>query len=140
MQRAVARAPGVSAGAIGGLHGIATARRLLAMALAVIGITAVAAFGTHYWKVGRFLVATDDAYVQADSITIAPRIAGYIAEVAVSDNQAAIAGQLLARIDDRDLRTALDQATAGRRTAENNIANIAAQLETQQAAIDEAAA
>ncbi len=75
-----------------------------------------------------------------NSITIAPRVAGYIAHVAVTDNQTVKAGQVLARIDDRDLRTALDQAQADRATAENNVANLGAQLDMQQAAIAEASA
>ena len=78
--------------------------------------------------------------MQADSITIAPRVAGYIAEVLVTDNQPVKSGQVLARIDDRDLRTALDQAIADRAAAESRIANIAAQLDLQQSVIGEAKA
>ena len=48
----------------------------------------------------------------ADTIIIAPRVAGYIAEVPVGDNQPVKAGQVLARIDDRDLLAALDQAVS----------------------------
>ena len=90
-----------------------------------IGLAAAATYGVHYWQVGRFEIATDDAYVRADSIIIAPRVAGYIAEVLVNDNQPVKAGQVLARIDDRDLRTALDQASADREAAEHKVANLA---------------
>ena len=44
------------------------------LALAVSGQLAKA-----YWTVGRFEVSTDDAYVQADNTTIAPKVSGYIA-------------------------------------------------------------
>ena len=54
------------------------------------------------------MVDTDDAYVQADNTLIAPRVSGYISEVLVADNQAVKAGQVLARIDDRDYQTALE--------------------------------
>ncbi len=47
-----------------------------------------AAFGTYWVKTGRFLESTDDAYVQADFTTIAPKVSGYIADVLVEDNQA----------------------------------------------------
>jgi membrane fusion protein (multidrug efflux system) len=140
MSEAIVRAPGVDTGLTGRVRRFTTARRLLVVLLTILGIAAAATFGTYYWRIGRFLVETDDAYVQADSITIAPRVAGYIAQVAVSDNQRVRAGQVLARIDDRDLRTALAQATADRGTAESNVANIAAQLDMQQTVIDEAAA
>ena len=68
--------------------------------------------GWRYWTVGRFEVSTDDAYVKADSTTIAPKISGYIAAVPVGDNEPVKAGQVLARIDDRDFKVALEQAKA----------------------------
>ena len=64
-----------------------------------LGLALVAALGFaggrgyDYWKVGRFLQSTDDAYVQADYTTVAPKVSGYIAEVLVSDNEPVKAGQ-----------------------------------------------
>jgi membrane fusion protein (multidrug efflux system) len=69
-------------------------------------------FGGNYWTVGRFKVSTDDAYVQADNSTVAPKVSGYLDAVLVQDNQPVKAGQALAHIDDRDFRAALDQARA----------------------------
>ena len=117
-----------------------TVKRALAALARALGLVAAATFGVRYWEVGRFQVETDDAYVQADFIIIAPRVPGYIAEVLVDDNQPVKAGQVLARIDDRDLRTALDQAVADREAAGHKVANLAAQLQLQQSLIDEAAA
>jgi membrane fusion protein (multidrug efflux system) len=113
---------------------------LLLGAVAVLGIAAAAQFGLQYWRVGRFMVSTDDAYVQADSTAIAPRVSGYIDQVLVADNQNVKAGQVLARIDDRDFQTALRIASADRLTAETEIANIDAQLGLQQSNIDQASA
>ncbi|HEX9488926.1 MAG TPA: HlyD family secretion protein [Stellaceae bacterium] len=104
------------------------------------GAAAVAGFGFHYWSVGRFLQSTDDAYVQADYTTIAPKVSGYIAEVPVEDNEPVKAGQVLARIDDRDLRTALDQAKADVANAEAEIGNLDAQIQLQQSLIAQAGA
>ena len=73
-------------------------------ALAVIGLVAMAYYGTTYWRTGRFLVATDDAYVAADNTLIAPRVSGYVSQVLVADNQPVKAGQVLARIDDQDFQ------------------------------------
>src|SRR5271166_694898 len=139
MSGVIRQAQGIAEGRIGGRR-LVTLKRALAALAAGLGISLAAALGVQYWQVGRFQVATDDAYVQADSIIIAPRVAGYIAEVPVGDNQPVKAGQVLARIDDRDLRAALDQAVADRTGAENRIANIAAQLDLQQSVIDEAGA
>ena len=67
---------------------------------------------------GRFEVVTDDAYVKADSTTIAPRCSGHIAAVLVSDNEYVKTGQILARIDDRDFKAAREQARADVESAE----------------------
>jgi membrane fusion protein (multidrug efflux system) len=107
--------------------------------LAVLGLAIATQYGVEYWRTGRFMVSTDDAYVQADNTLIAPRISGYISEVLVADNQVVKAGQVLARIDDRDFQNALHQATADRETAESEIRSIDAQLQLQQSTIDEAA-
>ncbi len=140
MSGVIERAPGIDAGQglIGRRH--LTLRQALLGIAGAVGLAAAAAYGAHYWQVGRFLVETDDAYVQADSIVIAPRVAGYIGEVLVNDNQPVKAGQVLARIDDRDLRTALDQAAADRQAAEHKVANLDAQLRLQQSLISEAEA
>jgi membrane fusion protein, multidrug efflux system len=48
--------------------------------------------------------------VQAHSVLISPKVSGYLSEAPVDDNQVVTAGQVFARIDPRDYRTALDQA------------------------------
>ena len=75
MSGVIRQAQGIAAGSIGGRRFL-TLKRALAALAAGLGISLVAAFGAQYWEVGRFQVATDDAYVQADSIIIAPRVAG----------------------------------------------------------------
>jgi membrane fusion protein (multidrug efflux system) len=107
-------------------------------AVAVLGLAAGAHYGTEYWRTGRFMVSTDDAYVQADTTLIAPRVSGYISQVLVTDNQAVTAGQILARIDDQDYQTALRQAIADRETAESEIRSIDAQLILQNSTIEQA--
>ncbi|MFZ1990122.1 MAG: HlyD family secretion protein [Alphaproteobacteria bacterium] len=108
--------------------------------LAGLGVLAVggAAYGVHWFQTGRYLQGTDNAYVKADTTTIAPRVSGYIGAVLVGDNESVKAGEVLARIDDRDLKTALAQAQADVASAQNGIANLDAQLSLQQALIDQA--
>ncbi|CAH1659594.1 Membrane fusion protein (Multidrug efflux system) [Chelatococcus asaccharovorans] len=106
--------------------------------LAVLGGTIV--WGVNYWTTGRFLVATDDAYVQADVITISPQVQGYVSQVLVDDNAHVRAGQLLATIDDRPFLAALDQAKAAVAEARADIADIEATLDQQASAIAEASA
>ena len=97
-------------------------------------------YGYNYWTVGRFLVSTDDAYVTADASAVAPKVPGYISEILVEDNQAVKAGQVLARIDDRDYRAALDGAKADLAAAMASVRNFDAEIALQHAQIDEAKA
>ena len=78
----------------------------------VLAVASAADFGYSYLTTGRYLESTDDAYVKADSTIVSPKVSGYLAEVLVGDNEPVKAGQLLARIDDRDFKTAFDQAHA----------------------------
>jgi len=114
-------------------------RAALALALA-LGIAAAADFGYGYLTTGRYLESTDDAYVKADSTIVAPRVSGYIADVLVADNQKVEAGQLLARIDDRDFRTALSQAHADVAASEAAVRNLDAQITLQQPVIEQGTA
>src|ERR1700720_2177580 len=73
-------------------------RSLIRQAALILALLAGAAAGGYYvyqyWTIGRYLESTDDAYVKADYTTIAPKVAGYIAEVLVQDNQRVTAGQV----------------------------------------------
>jgi membrane fusion protein (multidrug efflux system) len=100
-------------------------------------IAAAAYYGEQYWTIGRFLESTDDAYVKADFTIIAPKVAGYITDVVVQDNEAVKAGQVLARIDDRDFKTALDQSRADVAAAEATIRHLDAEIALQQSVIDQ---
>lgn len=60
----------------------------------------------------KTVVTTNDAYVTVHYATIAPRVSGQIASVAVNDNQLVHRGQLLATLDDRDYQASLDRADA----------------------------
>ena len=115
-------------------------RKLLMAGAAVAALAGAGWYGFDYWTVGRYLVSTDDAYVKADNTTVAPKISGYLHEVLVGDNERVRAGQVLARIDERDFNVALDQAKADVAAAHAAIASKQAQLGVQQAVIDAARA
>ena len=118
-------------------------RAIKRAALVVAGALAVAGavdFGHYYRTTGRYLETTDDAYVKADSTIIAPRVSGYISEVLVADNEKVEAGHLLARIDDRDFRTALKQAQADVAASEAAVKNLDTQIDLQEPLIQQQAA
>jgi membrane fusion protein, multidrug efflux system len=114
-------------------------RKLLLVGASVLALAGAGHFGWDYWTVGRFQVSTDDAY-KADSTTIAPKVSGYIASVLVGDNEPVKTGQVLAKIDDRDFRVALEQANANRTAAKAAVATKLAAITAQQSAIDAAQA
>ncbi len=97
-------------------------------------------YGWHWWTVGRFLETTEDAYLQADKVTVAPRIAGHVAEVLVGDNQPVKAGDVVARLDDREYRIALRQAQADVEKNRAQLIGTAAAILQQQAQVASARA
>jgi membrane fusion protein, multidrug efflux system len=94
-----------------------------------------AAGGYLYWDYAEHFESTDDAFIAARQFAIAPKVSGYVTAVPVTDNQHINAGDVIARIDDRDYRIALDQAQAQVASAQASIQNIDAQLKVQQAQI-----
>ena len=115
-------------------------RRVLIGGAGLAAVALGAYYGWYYWTVGRFQVSTDDADVQADTIAIAPKVSGYLSAVLVGDNEPVKAGQVLARIDDRDYKVALQQADADVAAAQAAIASKQAAIETQGSVIDAAKA
>jgi membrane fusion protein (multidrug efflux system) len=116
-----------------------TARRLL-LAAGLVALLGAAAWGARWWTVGRFIESTDDAYLQADSMTVAPKISGYVAEVFVGDNQTVAAGQPLLRLDSRQYEAALEQANATVAARHADVVRGEAGLAQQQASIVQARA
>ena len=117
------------------------ALRQLAIAGAVPLVALTAAwYGHQWWTVGRFIESTNDAYVGGDITVIAPKVAGFISAVAVTDNQAVHAGDLLLKLDDRDYRAALDRATAAVAAQQAALAYLDASRRLQEAMVAEATA
>jgi membrane fusion protein, multidrug efflux system len=112
--------------------------------LLTLAVPAAAAFAVagaaYYWSFARFIVSTDDAYVQADSTLVASRVSGYVAEVLIEDHQSVKSGQVLARLDDRDFRAALDQSRAEVQASQAEVGDLQAQLAQQLALIARARA
>jgi len=77
---------------------------------------------------------------QIPSTPIAPHIAGFVAEIAVTDNQLVHAGQLLIRLDDRDVRAAADHAEAILLQRTGALASLRARSTLQQSTIEQAVA
>ena len=113
-------------------------KHLLGVAAGLAVAAGAAWYGWSWWTVGRFIETTDDAYVGGEITVIAPKVAGFIERVAVTDNQRVHAGDLLIKLDDRDYRAQLARATAAVDAEEAALANLAAKRRLQEALIDHA--
>ena len=110
-------------------------RRPVVSAIGALLLASAIAGGYLYLDDANHFESTDDAFIAARQSTLAPKVSGYITAVPVTDNEHVAAGAVIARIDDRDYRTALAQADAQVAAAHASIENIDAQLDVQQAQI-----
>ncbi|MCL6746504.1 HlyD family secretion protein [Kosakonia sp. R1.Fl] len=93
----------------------------------VVGVMVIVAL--VWWFLTRNEETTDDAFTDGDAVTIAPKVAGYVTELRVKDNQRVKKGDLLVTIDPRD-------ATAQRDQAQAQLGLAIAQLHQAQAQLD----
>ena len=91
-------------------------RRPIATVFGLLFLAVAGGAGYLYLDDAAHFESTDDAFIAARQFSVAPQVAGYITAVPVTDNEHVAAGQVIARIDDRDLpRRARTGRGAGRR-------------------------
>jgi len=88
----------------------------------VLAVAGVAVLALGYYLYSRGNVTTDDAFVDGRIHPITPRVAGYVNEAPVTDNQLVAAGDVLAVLDPTDYEVALAQAKADLAAAESQLA------------------
>jgi membrane fusion protein, multidrug efflux system len=108
----------------------------------IIGLLCAAvascAYAYYWWTIGSYFQGTDDAYVGGNVTPIAPHIPGFIAQILVTDNQEVKAGDLLIRVDDRDVRAAAARAEAPLAQRQATLASLRAKYELQKSTIEQA--
>jgi membrane fusion protein (multidrug efflux system) len=116
------------------------ARRPVWMGL--VGVAAICAgvYGVHWWTVGRHIETTDDAFLQADNVVVAPKVGGYVTQVFARANQAVKRGDPLVRVDVRHYQAAADQAQATIDARQADIRRVEADILQQQAQLSQASA
>jgi membrane fusion protein (multidrug efflux system) len=115
-------------------------RRPFGIALGLVLAIALIGAGILYWLHARHFETTDDAFIDGYVTQMAPRVAGQVTELLVTDNQHVTAGQTLLRIDPRDYQVKLDQARAQRASDVAGLQQAKAQLVMQQANLEQAQA
>ena len=98
--------------------------------IAVGAAVLVGVLGAVYISSPKASVATDNAYIQADSSIIAPKVRGLVAAVLVQHNQAVKRGQPLVRIDAEEFEARVAAAAADLQNAQATVAAAEAALVT----------
>ncbi|VCU61456.1 Membrane fusion component of tripartite multidrug resistance system [Tritonibacter mobilis] len=94
--------------------------------------------GYGLWSNAQTRVYTDNAYIRGDIVAVAPKVSGYIAEVAVNDNQLVEKGDVLLRIDHADHAARVRQAKAALAAATAARLRLDEERQMQTVFIDEA--
>ena len=101
-------------------------RQMLRWGLMAGGVLAVVIGGGAYWLTGGRWVETNDAYVQADSMTLSTDVSGVVASIPVHEGQQVAKGQVLFSLDPQKFQIALDNARA-------NLAQVRLNIESAKA-------
>ncbi|CAM3544754.1 HlyD family secretion protein [Rouxiella silvae] len=114
-------------------------RRIIFRVVAVAVLIALMAF-LYWFFIARYSESTDDAYLQADSVTLAPKVSGYVSKVLVKDNQWVKAGQPVVQLEDDQYQARLNQASANIMADRAAIDQATAEINRQNAQIEQAQA
>ncbi|MCR6629779.1 MAG: HlyD family secretion protein [Magnetospirillum sp.] len=110
------------------------------LAVAAVAALSAGAGGVKWATDWRYWQHTDDAYVEGDITSMAPKISGHVVQVAVTDNQKVRAGDVLVHIDDRDFKARVADARALVAARRATLAQLDDRVAVQQAMLDQAGA
>ncbi|WP_294443952.1 HlyD family secretion protein [uncultured Sphingomonas sp.] len=114
--------------------------RILAIVIVIALVIGGIAYWIHYRNYGKFQQSTNNAYLEADDVSISPKVSGYVIRVLVGENQFVRAGQPLVQIDARQSLADVAQAQAQVAASYANARSAEAQIGQQRAQIAQAAA
>ncbi|MGH6985478.1 MAG: HlyD family secretion protein [Caulobacteraceae bacterium] len=103
------------------------------VALIVVVIIAVIIAAVLWWLHARHYESTNDAFIDAHIVHLAPQVSGRVVQVLADDNELVRAGQKLAVIDSADNESKLTQMTAQRQSAMAQVAEAEATIAVDQA-------
>jgi membrane fusion protein, multidrug efflux system len=118
---------------------LARLREHRTLVLTITAVCILVLVGAVIWWINASgYQSTDDAFIDARTVTISPQINAQVVDVPVTDNQLVKAGTVLVILEKSDYQATVDQGKAQVDSAQANIANIDAQIGAQQARIDQA--
>ena len=127
-------------------------RRIVTYVILLAVVVAGGIYAYNLYTFGLTHVGTDDAQIDGHIDPVIPRIGGYVTSVLVNDNQLVKKGDVLVRIDPRELQlkltgaeealkeaqVALSTAEAGEHNAEAGLAVAQANVQAAKVAYDKA--
>jgi len=119
------------------------ARRGLRVVLIIVALAVLLSGILLYYRhvtYGKYMQSTDNAYVAADSVVVSSKIAGYVEEVFVGENEQVARGGALVQLDLRDYQAQAQQARAQIAATLAGADTIRSQVTEQDAAIRQAQA
>jgi membrane fusion protein (multidrug efflux system) len=123
-----------------------SARRRVVLGVIALAVLVGAALLARQWIWADTHIGDDNAQVEGHIIPVLSRVAGYVAAVEVDDNHVVRSGQVLVRIDERDVKARLAQTEADLASAiavgggKGETGQASAQLQAARAAVEQARA
>jgi membrane fusion protein, multidrug efflux system len=94
------------------------ASRSIQIKLSLILLGVVVVSGALYWLHARHYISTDNAYVNANIVRVAPEVSGRVIRLDIQNNQLVKAGALLFELDPVPFQVAVDKERAHLTSAE----------------------
>ncbi|MBE9640527.1 HlyD family secretion protein [Salipiger mangrovisoli] len=113
---------------------------ILVVAAASAALALAARTGEQWWTVGRFIESTEDAYLQADIVSLATQVEGTVAALPFADNARVKAGDVLLTLDPTTFEARLQSAQSDVAVAQAALSNVDAKEALQRARIASAEA
>ncbi|MGC8532893.1 MAG: HlyD family secretion protein [Acidiphilium sp.] len=131
-------------GATSGAAGLQSKRGMVGRRVIVSGVCVMllligAYYAYQWWRVGRFVMTTDDAYVGGNVTPLAAHVSGFVAAIPVADNHYVHRGQVVVQLNSNDLRAAVARGEALVSQRRAAVAALQARYQAQHAVIAEAA-
>lgn len=115
-------------------------RKLIRWGIAIAILAVIVFLAFQYWRHSHLSIATDNAYVNANTVEVAAQVAGPITRLYVQNNQHVDAGQRLFDIDPQPFQLAYDRARAQLTLAQQSVAEVGAGVSAAQAQVLQRAA